>query len=429
MRLEVGSFRVDDVELGEETALRDHTLVIDPAELRALVLQDSHFTNVSVRVVKPGESVRIIHALDVVEPCWKVAGPGGVFPGFVSPALTVGEGRTHRLAGVAVVEVGSPVPGESTVFRERLIDMAGPGAALTPFGQTLNVVLEFTPSMAYFPPGSEKVDDVLAGGPESNDYIRALQAAGLKVAARLGRTSAEAVPDEVETFELWPCDGELPRVVCLSQELALTPYLYGIREPLVLGTMVHPNELFDGALVRWNRGYFGSTYWEQNHPIARELCRRHGRDLNFLGCIVFGGVTALAAEKEACSSSVSKIARLLGADAALVVGLNGSNHAVDLMLTIQKLERAGIKTTLVYNDVGEGPDDPGFIFAVPEADAIVNSGSRTQKVTLPRLDTVIGGDRLVAPDADARGELTVPMRYLHGAVDPTGNSRLTVRFE
>ena len=87
------------------------------------------------------------------------------------------------------------------------------------------------------------------------------------------------------------------------------------------------------------------------------------------------------------------------------------------MLAIQKCERAGIKTTLVYNDVGEGPDDPGFIFAVPEADAIVSSGSRVQKVTLPKLDTVIGGDHLVDPDVDARGELVVPMRYLHGAVD------------
>src|SRR5207247_9692922 len=102
-------------------------------------------------------------------------------------------------------------------------------------------------------------------------------------------------------------------------------------------------------------------------------------------------------------SPVSKMARLLRADAAMVIGLNGSNHAVDLMLTIQKCERAGIKTTLVYNDVGEGPDDPGFIFAVPEADAIVNSGSRGQMVTLPKLERPVGGDHPVAPSMDAAG--------------------------
>jgi glycine reductase complex component B subunit alpha and beta len=273
------------------------------------------------------------------------------------------------------------------------------------------------------------MDDVLSGGPESNEYMRAVQAAGLKVAAHLGRTAGERIPDDVEAFELGPCDPALPRVVSLHQEVTACPYLYGVRVSLPLGTMIHPNEVFDGAVVRWNRGYVGSTYWEQNHPVLVELCRRHGRELNYLGGIVFGGVTASAADKEASSSSVSKIARLLRAEAALVVGINGSNHAVDLMLTIQKCERAGIKTTLVYNDVGEGPDDPGFIFAVPEADAIVNSGWRNAKVTLPALQTIIGGESLIAPEMDARKELTVPLRYLHGAVDPMGHSRLTVRFE
>jgi len=70
-----------------------------------------------------------------------------------------------------------------------------------------------------------------------------------------------------------------------------------------------------------------------------------------------------------------------------------------------------------------------FIFAVPEADAIVNAGCRDQKVTLPKMETLVGGEVLAAPAVDARGELTVPMRYLHGAIDPMGHSRLTVRFE
>src|SRR6185503_9411242 len=174
----VGSIHVRDVEIGDRTALRDHTLVIDPEELRSLILADPHFADARIRVVKPGESVRIIRTRDVVEPRWKVSGPGGVFPGFVSPALTVGEGRTHRLAGVAVVEVGAPVPGESTVFRQRLIDMAGPGAALSPFARTLNVALEFTPNMACFPPGSERIKDFLTGGPESHEYNRAVLRAG-----------------------------------------------------------------------------------------------------------------------------------------------------------------------------------------------------------------------------------------------------------
>jgi len=154
MKLEVGSIHVDNLELGARTALHDHTLVVDRDEIRRLVLEDTHFADVDVHVARPGDSVRIIHALDVVEPRWKVAGPGGVFPGFVSPPTTVGEGRTHRLAGVAVVEVGAPVPGEPTHFRQQVIDMAGPGAPYSPFGSTLNLLLELRPNPALFPSGA-----------------------------------------------------------------------------------------------------------------------------------------------------------------------------------------------------------------------------------------------------------------------------------
>src|SRR2546421_6583676 len=90
MQLEVGSIHVDNLDFGARTALHDHTLVVDRDEIRRLVLEDTHFAGVDVQIARPGDSVRIIHALDVVEPRWKVAGPGGVFPGFVSPPTTVG---------------------------------------------------------------------------------------------------------------------------------------------------------------------------------------------------------------------------------------------------------------------------------------------------------------------------------------------------
>ena len=71
------------------------------------MLEDPHFVDVQVHVARPGELVRVIHARDAVEPRWKVDGPGGVFPGFVSAPTTVGEGQTRRLGRVAVVEVAS----------------------------------------------------------------------------------------------------------------------------------------------------------------------------------------------------------------------------------------------------------------------------------------------------------------------------------
>ncbi len=429
MRLEVGSVVVRDLEFDSVTQLQDHTLVVNREEIRELVLQDRHFLDVDVRVAKPGESIRIIHALDVVEPRWKVAGPGGVFPGLVFPPTGVGEGRTHRLAGVTVVETGDPVPGEPTHFRERVIDMSGPGAQYSPFAHTLNLVLQFKPDLRFFPPGSAEAKDVIGGTLEASEYNRAVVLATTKVAARLGRAAHAAEPDEVEVFELQPCDPNLPRVVCLSQELSHVPFLYGLRGPLPLGALLHPNECFDGAMIRWPGGYTGATYFEENNEILRLLCRRHGKDLSFLGYIIFGGPSPYQDEKERVASAVAKLARLLGAKAALFLGVNGSNHAIDIMLAIQKCERAGVKTVLAYNDVGSGPDDPGFIFSVPEADAIVSAGSRNQAVTLPPMQEVLGGDHLISPYMDPRSELTVPMRYLFGSIDVQGHNRLTTRFD
>src|SRR6185295_1371076 len=114
MRLELGSFHINSIEFGPRTVVENRTLVVNRDEVRRLVLGDSHFADVRVHLVRPGELVRIINAKDAVEPRWKVSGPGGVFPGFVSAPTTVGEGRTHRLGGVAVLEVTAPVPGEQT---------------------------------------------------------------------------------------------------------------------------------------------------------------------------------------------------------------------------------------------------------------------------------------------------------------------------
>ena len=425
MRLEVASFHIRGIEWGSDTALRDGVLSVDARELRRLILEDSHFLDVHLHLVHPGESMRVINGLDAVEPRWKVSGLGGVFPGFISPTTTVGQGRTHRLAGAAVLEVSAPVSGEQTHFREQILDMSGPGSDFSPLSHTHNLVLEFTPEPSFFPPGSEHPRDVLGGGSEANEYSRALHLAGIKVAARLGKASTGQQPDDVEVYELPECDPTLPRTVCLYH--TQRAFLYGEIAPLPFPTLVHPNELFDGAMVGWRQSY-RCTYGDQNHEVLRQLCRRHGQDLNFLGCILFGDESPTRVEKERISGGVAKMAGLLHADAAVVLGVNGSNLAVDTMLAVQECERLGVKTTLVYMDVGYGNDDPGFIHAVPEADAIVCIGSRDRPITLPPVERLIGGQRLITMPDDPSGELTVRQRFLHTACSVQGFTRQTTRF-
>jgi sarcosine reductase len=425
MRLEVGSFHIHSLEFAAWTGVDGGTLVIDKEDVRRLVLGDSHFADVQVHLVRAGERVRIINAKDAVEPRWKVNGPGGMFPGFVSAPTTVGEGRTHRLGGVAVLEVAEPVPGEQTHFREQILDMSGPGAEFSPFARTLNVALEFTPHPSLFPSASVDAKDVLGGTNEAEDYNRATTSACLKVAAYLAKATAEQRPDEVETFKLTPCSPELPRVACLYHTQAT--YFYGAKISLPLGTLMHPNEAFDGAMVGWRQAY-RSTYWDQNNQAMRELYQAHGKSVNFVGCVLFYDTTPEREQKERVGSAAAKLARLLGAQGALVLGINGSNYAIDTMLAVQECEKLGIKTTLIYLDVGYGPDDPGFVHATPEADAIVCVGSRDRKVTLPPTATVIGGRRLARSDADPHGELYVNLRDIHTACSNQGFTRQTTRF-
>ena len=127
MRLGVGTFPVRDVRLGARTAYEGGVLHVDTEALRAVILAGGDFADVAFEVVRPGDDVRVIHVMDAVEPRCKLDG-GSSFPGFVGPQKTVGEGRTHRLAGMAVLSIGAAVAGEPTYWREAIVDMRGPGA-------------------------------------------------------------------------------------------------------------------------------------------------------------------------------------------------------------------------------------------------------------------------------------------------------------
>src|SRR5262245_34593992 len=110
MRLEMVTTTVRDVRLSDRTRVEGGVLTIDREGLRKLLLGDEAFADVSFEVARPGESARIIHVMDVAEPRWKPE-PGSTFPLFVGPPKTVGDGRTVRLDGVAVVSTSDAVAG------------------------------------------------------------------------------------------------------------------------------------------------------------------------------------------------------------------------------------------------------------------------------------------------------------------------------
>jgi glycine reductase len=429
MRLEIATNVVTDVRLADATRLARGVLEIDGKALRQLLLEDEAFDDVALDVVRPGEPVRIIHVMDAAEPRWK-PDPGSTFPGFVGPPRTVGEGTTRRLDGVAVLSVSDAVAGEPTYWREAIVDMAGPAARVTAFGETINLVLSFSPAPAYRDAtrADAMVENIMVGSPLAQRYNRRVRAAQLEAAAYLARAAATHAPDHVRGYELTPAPG-LPRVVYFYQLAGAT--VYGEAMEGMLPTVLHPNEVLDGAVVNVRSNVHASnrtsTFTNQRHAIVGELLDRHGRDLDFRGVIVYPAASDDINEKELLAEYAVKLARVLGADAACSSYSGGGHPAVEFMLICGKCERVGIRTTLVMPEIYGTPDDPGFVYFVPEAERIVSTGRTTQTLELPRMERVIGGERffdLAGRPGDAQ---TVLYRYLLGCGTSAGNGRLTAR--
>ncbi|HHY93861.1 MAG TPA: beta-aspartyl-peptidase, partial [Firmicutes bacterium] len=92
MLLEVRYFQVKEVVFSDRTRYVQGVLEVNRDDLVELALRDGVLQAVDIQVVHPGESARIIHVLDTVEPRCKVEGKGCAFPGFLGPPETVGSG-------------------------------------------------------------------------------------------------------------------------------------------------------------------------------------------------------------------------------------------------------------------------------------------------------------------------------------------------
>ena len=208
-------------------------------------------------------------------------------------------------------------------------------------------------------------------------------------------------PEHVQRYELNEIDRSSPRVVliqgCITNggqpHSGVSYYGLPIRESL--STLIHPNELLDGAMTTNTTrgiGYYPTTWDWQNHPLAMELYREQaaGR-LSFAGVIIERISYDTISGKEVVAHNTAQLAAQIGAEAALVTWLGSGNAFVDVMLTIRGCERRGIKTVLVTYEYGgkDGVDSP-LLYYVPEANAVVSTGSRDRWIELPEAEKVIG---------------------------------------
>ena len=398
MKLRLESYGVNAIRRGDRTGLERGVLTINAEELCQVARWDESIAKVDLELVSPGEEARIVHVLDAVEPRCKASEDRTVFPGFLGPARTVGDGTTRRLRGTAVLASARlPEPtGGILEFNEGIIDMSGPGVEYCACSNTHNLVFLFTPR----------------SGVTNQQFESAVRQGTLRVSSRLAEAAvAGAAPDEVEEFELGPADPGLPRVAYVDQVqqqgLLVQTFLYGQPAAGLLPTVLHPNEYFDGAVVSGNyRSMMKIPTWLRlNHPVIRELYRRHGRDLNFVGVVLCRGHHDDHQLKERNGYMVANVARLLWVQGAVMTLEGTGNTWVDFMQSVKALEQSGVRTVQIVHELGglEGKDWP-IVDYVPEADAIVTGGGADRRFTVPAMKRVVGGPDVVFSSNEGWGE-------------------------
>ena len=423
MRLELDIVNIKDVEFADKTTVSDRTLHINRGELQELLQEDTRLSQVDIELVHPGDKCRILHVCDVVEPRAKTRGSGEDFPGALGKPGTVGEGSNCVLRGAAVVTSDHSDRGElSRDPNGDIIDMSGLAAEISIYGKTHNVVLLPYP----------------ANGVSPEDYRIALKVAGLKTAVYLAKAGQDLKPDEVEVYDLPPLteiakglEG-LPKVAYIFQVLSTQyqpilgdPVLYGSNIGEIVPTILHPNEVLDGAVLRDYRAMGIETYVIQNHPIIKELYRRHGKNICFVGVIITLGYNNEPEYGRAATMVANLAKRVLGADGVVLTKSGGGVPEVAMARAAQRCEELGVKTALAMChfavDVSDASFEGTMIFNFPEVNAIVSMGSPLEMITLPPMERIIGRPVDLPEGLPVSGEIKRPLLWIKGTVGQLGN--------
>jgi glycine reductase len=423
VRLELDILNIKDVRFAEKTSLSDGVLSINRRELQALLQDDKRLSRVDIELAHPGDKCRVLQVADVIEPRAKTRGSGDDFAGTLGGQGNVGEGRTRVLRGAAVV-----MSGGSAFLREPIggmIDMSGPGAEVGVYGKTHNIV----------------VRPYAAEGIILRDYAKALKIAGLKTAVYLARTGEGLKPDETEVYDLPPLTEvakgleHLPKVAYVFAVLSTKhepipgePVLYGSNIDRTVPTVIHPNEVLDGAIISPYRAAGIETYVIQNHPIVKELYRRHGKDLCFTGVIITTAPDS-EYEYERAAVVVANIAkRIFGADGVILNKTGMGAEEVVPARTAERCEERGVRTAYAMylhgadqSDASQGADT---LFNMRGVDAIVNMGTTYMKHKLPAVDRVIGDPVTLAGGIPIGGDIEVTVSTIKGALSQLGYSRI-----
>jgi glycine reductase len=421
MQLTLANHPVTEIQFGAPARLVEAILVVDPAPLRQLVLQDESLTGVDFEIVCPGEPCRAGPIFDVIEPRAKASGDGADFPGILGAPTTAGMGTTHVLKGMAVSILAEISPDLTRSATGRVLEMSGAPAEASDYASLRHLIV-----IPHTKPGLPR-----------QAIEKIYRMASIRVAVALAQSALNQPAQSLEQFDpVGPTESDrdgLPRVVYVGQIFSRQrkpavdePILYGANTDGMLPIMLHPDEWLDGAIVPSLHSWFGGTetYFYQNHPIILDLYRRHHRrEINFVGTVAtIAGSDNFDRERQ-CRAAANLVKWNLKADGAVLSKYGGGLPHADLAETARLLENMGIRTAVMVSDVSRDRRvESALLFNVPEVDAIVYNGGNGMQWQVPRLDRIIAATPEFAELLT--GPMTIDASNIIGVTNQQGASRM-----
>ena len=369
-RLQIDYIRVHDVHFDEASSLVDGVLTLNKKEMLKIA-ENKLFKSIDIQIVRPGESCRILSIHDIMQPRCKADHPENSYPGIWGKLSLAGEGRTVALKGVVISDIYY-----AKCNIKYYLDMGGPCAKYSNFSRHFHVCLDAVPG--------EGVSDAT--------YAEALKHASLSLNVYLAKLASDLKPDETEVFERKAIAPEkkLPKVAYLVTHMASHDtwnFLYYGQSALnFLPIVVQPTEILDGAMI-WR--YWEPNYYLQTECYIKELMKRHGKDLEFVG-VVFANNVMKIDGKDTMSMIAANICKeTLHAD-CVMVNKSGMGHCqLDSAMAFNWCQKLGMPA--VANLAAVTSYEPGdmLVIADPAVDAIINSG-RNWDLEHPKVERLVG---------------------------------------
>jgi glycine reductase len=392
MRLQLESINIIEASVGPITQVANRVLYVNLDELEDLILKhDRRIKSVKLTLVRPGEKTRIINIVDIIQPRCKLDKIGGDFPGRLGNMKEIiksGEGRTVSLNGVAVVVSNS----NSELPYHPILDTFGFGQSRSRFGGMVNINVHPLPE--------EGIDEF--------DFQDAAKVAGLRAAVYLARGAVGSPVDETEIYDLDVPNipdktrFSLPKVAYYYQILTPQydykripePVLYGSPVVNMFPTLIHPNEILDGALVNpYTQNRNMTTYSIQNNAIIKELYKRHGRDLIFAGVVIAVASPEPIQRDRWTRMATNLISNILGADGVIATKVHGGAAHLDPGMVCEQCEALGIKTVyFIMCGNSKGSLASEILYPAKALNGIISYGQLTETMQLPgQPERIVGG--------------------------------------